>query len=117
MPYIREEDRIAVITRGPIISGELNYVITKLAIKFKDTPMTLRVFIKKSILQYLGERQSYTLFNEVMGVLECARFEYLRRMGYDLLVNESFLALEKWLYFDIIAPYEDKKKEENGDVY
>lgn len=39
---------------------------------------------------------SYTSINEVIGVLECAKLELYRR---------------------IAAPYENKKKDENGDVY
>jgi hypothetical protein len=39
---------------------------------------------------------NYNRINEVIGVLECAKLELYRR---------------------IAAPYEDKKKNENGDVY
>ncbi len=39
---------------------------------------------------------SYTNMNEVMGVFESAKLEYYRRM---------------------VAPYEDEKIKENGDVY
>ncbi len=39
---------------------------------------------------------SYKEFNAIIGVLECMKLELYRRM---------------------IAPYEDKKIEENGDVY
>lgn len=39
---------------------------------------------------------NYQNINEVIGVLECAKLELYRR---------------------IAAPYENKKKEENGDVY
>lgn len=39
---------------------------------------------------------SYTSINDVIGVLECAKLELYRRLA---------------------APYEDEKKEENGDVY
>lgn len=38
----------------------------------------------------------YQLINDVLGVLECAKLELYRR---------------------IAAPYEDKKIQENGDVY
>ena len=38
----------------------------------------------------------YAVFNRAMGVLECVRQEFYRRR---------------------IAPYEDQKKEENGEVY
>ncbi len=39
---------------------------------------------------------SYRLLNEVIGALECAKLEMYRRM---------------------VAPYEDEKIEQNGDVY
>lgn len=39
---------------------------------------------------------SYQTFNNAVGALECAKLELYRRM---------------------VAPYEDKKIEENGDVY
>lgn len=38
----------------------------------------------------------YAVFNRAMGVLECVRQEFYRRR---------------------VAPYEDQKKEENGEVY
>lgn len=49
------------------------------------------------MLNYLNRKGiSYTNMNEVVGVLECAKLELYRRM---------------------ITPYENKKIEENGDVY
>lgn len=63
-------------------------------------PGELNYFITTAILDYLrlseGCRAGYTEWNEVMGVLECVKQELYRRM---------------------IALYEDKKKEEHGDVY
>jgi len=56
--------------------GNLNYAITRL------------------IDQLYGRR--YTQMNEAMGVLECVKQEYYRRVA---------------------APYEDIKAKENGDVY
>ena len=41
-------------------------------------------------------KTSYATFNDIIGALECAKQEYYRRM---------------------IAPYEDTKIIENGDVY
>ena len=40
--------------------------------------------------------KDYAVLNQVIGVLECAKLELYRR---------------------ILAPYEDKKCQENGDVY
>lgn len=63
----------------PANAGQLNYKITQ------------------EIWEYIRDMgQSYTTYNDVIGVLECAKLELYRRM---------------------IGPYEDKKKEENGDVY
>lgn len=74
MPYIEQSRRGAL----PKTPGELNFAITKM------------------ILDYLGSDPGYSIFNEVVGVLECTKLE---------------------LYRHKIAPYEDKKKTENGDVY
>jgi hypothetical protein len=55
---------------------------------------TITIMIQK-YLQQFGDL-SYKNINEVIGVLECAKLELYRR---------------------IAAPYEDKKMEDNGDVF
>ena len=85
MPYIIKqlrkelEDGIYKCCMNIRNVGCLNYTITRLLIDY---------------LNYKGK--SYTTFNSLIGVLECAKLELYRRM---------------------VAPYEDKKKAENGDVY
>ena len=89
MPYINEKTR--EYYRGPLQIildqieglhpgvGDLNYIITKIC------------------LAYLaGTKESYAEYNNLIGVLECAKQELYRRR---------------------ILKYEDKKIEENGDVY
>ena len=78
MPYIKEEDRKALIERPPKNAGELNYYIHIL----------LNEYIKTN-----GE--SYQVYNDIMGALQGVQSEVYRRK---------------------IAPYEDKKILENGDV-
>jgi len=85
MPYIDKQERLrfdpltARLSHRVTTPGELNYVITTLC------------------LDYLEASQgSYQDFNEVIGVLECAKLELYRRA---------------------VALYEDKKIAENGDVY
>lgn len=81
MPYIKEGARWELSgqrkTENP---GELNYQLTLI------------------INEYLRRRhgRSYTGVNEVVGVLECVKQEFYRR---------------------VVAPYEDQKIKENGDVY
>lgn len=81
MPYIDQEARVRLADIGsdPETAGELNYLITRTCTNYA----TLR-----------GHR--YTTYNEIVGVLECAKLEMYRRL---------------------IGPYEDTKIEENGDVY
>lgn len=87
MPYIKMEDRpkyeealgelIGILKSQPVerIDGELNYIITRI--------------LKESYpLRYFN-------LNRAMGVLECCKLEFYRRVA---------------------APYEDIKIEENGDV-
>ena len=83
MPYIKPKDRVRysyIFENGnPMFytAGDLNYVLT--------------VLCKK----YLGDKPNYQRYNEVMGVLECAKLEIYRRC---------------------ILPYENLKIKENGDV-
>ena len=57
----------------------------------------LNYLITQNCLDYLDQTGlSYVNYNTVIGVLECAKLEMYRRA---------------------VAPYEDKKIEENGDVY
>lgn len=76
MPYIAQETREVMIK--PETPGELNYAITKLCV------------------EYLGADVSYTRINEIVGVLECAKQEFYRRVA---------------------VPLEIEKCNMNGDVY
>ena len=63
MPYIKQDKRqiLDVHAGGASAIGELNYVITKLALRF------------------LGSEPDYAAYNAVIGVLECAKQEMYRR--------------------------------------
>jgi hypothetical protein len=81
MPYITEERRKAInLGEFPQTAGELNYTITDL------------------VDAYIQHHQglTYSVVNEVIGALECAKLELYRRVA---------------------APYEDEKIKQNGDVY
>lgn len=85
MPYIEKKDRSVIdpiiepILNTNLSSGELNYVITRLC------------------LQYLANHKAnYSTMNNIIGVLECSKQEFYRR---------------------IAAPYENIKITANGDVY
>ena len=79
MPYIAQDDR-KELTYGlsPSNGGELNYTISSI------------------IAEYIAEHGlRYQNISDVIGALEGAKFEFLRR---------------------IVDPYEDQKISENGDL-
>jgi len=86
MPYIKQHDRKKfknlIENATELLSGskpgDLNYLITSI------------------VHGYVASHGiSYATYNDVIGVLECAKLELYRRK---------------------VAPYEDIKAEENGDV-
>ena len=85
MPYIEMKAREPIASYAVRIAqnvetvGELNYAISRICFEY---------LLKKGI--------SYTNINEVIGVFECAKNEFYRRVA---------------------VPYEDKKCAQNGDVY
>lgn len=81
MPYIIKGRRVVLDAEPRFFrnAGELNYVITQLC---------------RLHLSHHGTK--YDTINEVIGVLECAKQEFYRRLA---------------------APYEDTKIQLNGDVY
>jgi hypothetical protein len=88
MPYIKKEER-----------QELDKLLQPL-IDFLKTKGTEEVDgqINYTFTRVLTSlyKPRYFNYNRAMGVLECIKQEFYRRA---------------------VAPYEDKKKEENGDVY
>ena len=81
MPYIEQKRRKELSEHLPSTetAGELNYAICML------------------VQKYLNEKKkSYQHYNDVIGVLECAKLEIYRRL---------------------VAPYEEEKIKENGDVF
>lgn len=87
MPYIEKYRREEIVSESNINIdsiaswGELNFAITYM----------INRFIKNSDINL-----NYSFINSIIGVLECAKTEFYRR---------------------IAAPYEDKKIQENSDVY
>lgn len=80
MPYLETGTKALVHQFGPLDAGDLNYCITDLICKF---------LINKP-------KANYCALNEVIGVLDCVKFE---------------------LYDRIVKPYEYMKQIKNGDVY
>ena len=89
MPYISLKDRL----RFDAGLDELNRTIQDIGISNGD----LNYLMTQLARQYIGRQgKSYNTLSDVIKTFECAKLEFYRRC---------------------LVPYEDKKKEENGDVY
>lgn len=72
------------------VNGKLYYLVQQV-----ETPGDLNYIISQLVWSLFDRDPSYTKGNELIGVLEAAKLEFYRRK---------------------VAPYEDKKILENGDL-
>lgn len=117
MPYVSQEARLRLETGYPETAGELNYEITKLLIEARSEDYLFAEY-KYLITAYVDKNgKSYQTYNDIIGATMGAGLEYHRRTGklspFAILLH---VELGKF-YQDVIAPYEDGKIKENGDVY
>ena len=120
MPYITKTAR-QIIEEGGVIQtgGELNYAFTReIAKHLGYGKEELTVGLMNRIDEFVGVHgKSYTTFNTVLGALVGANLEYIRRMGPNNRVSDTFADVVAEFYGQIVGPYEDEKIKQNGDVY
>ncbi len=127
MPYIKQEYRETAMDT-PASVGQLNYAMTVRAIAFVEGRVTASEFgtylmmLVENYLEVVG--RTYQSFNDVMGVLACVPRELERRLREDFgapnrvrRFKEEVLAMSDIFYVLSVAPYEDGKIEDNGDVF
>lgn len=114
MPYLTAE-RKAELLRGQecVTPGDLTYILTKLALSGQYPQLLVECdrYLENS------RHNNYATRCEVIGSLECARQEFERRRP-NATVPASALSSAKYRWYqEKVAPYEDGKILENGDVY
>jgi len=78
----------------PYIPKELRYEV---AVRYPVTPGELNYLFTKIIRQYMVKKGlNYQTINDIIGALEGAKLEFYR---------------------EVAAPYENEKRELNGDVF
>jgi len=87
MPYIKKENR-----------PELDKLIDPIIECLKNTPV-----------EEQDGKLNYIMTRILKGVYPARYFHYNRALGVLSAIQQEF-------YRRVVAPYEDKKKEENGDV-
>jgi len=130
MPYIDQDarDRLESNHFHPRTPGELTYLITQSMLNSTGGHADLKAEIHKHVSHYIGVfGHSFGTYNAIMGSLCCAHEEYRRRGGWCATTFKP-LKLPEWrlrpvldysveFYDSVVAPYEEKKIDENGDVY
>jgi hypothetical protein len=87
MPYIKQKDRVDIIRRRNS-NGE---------VRLPQTAGELNYAITLLLLDFITKHgKSYQTFNDITGAIENCKLEFYRR---------------------VVAPYEDIKIQDNGDVY
>lgn len=116
MPYIKQEDRERAVDH-PENAGELNFAITTLVVE-EENLETFIAKVEELVSDYVERKGvNHTVGNEVVGVFMCAAAEVERR-GVNRVEHASCLIILGFnFYYNVLAPYEDQKIKENGDVY
>lgn len=91
MPYIKKKNR----EKYDKILEEVACIFSRHDLNERNIAGELNYLITSIIKTAVPFPQSYRVLNELIGVLECAKLELYRRT---------------------VAPYEDQKIQENGDV-
>ena len=116
MPYIEQHKRGEPATMVPYSVGELNYLISIAMIDATDED-AFKQSVQNIVDRYRTVHPlSYQTINDIMGATLCAAAEYNRRTGKEKLPY----ILGEWarnFYYEVAVPYENTKRETNGDIY
>lgn len=93
--------------------GELNYCFTRMMLQ-GASEAEFRSVIDKFVNR--SGPMGYRVINNVLGAATGANLERERRLGADDGSDSLWEAVLGW-YDEIAGPYEDRKIEQNGDVY
>lgn len=128
MPYVTEDIKHDLVFNGRPAKnvGELTFVLTWHALQEHTragSPFALEC-LENEIQLYLdgqaaeGYTANYALLCGVVGSLECARREFRRRRPDSYLAaDEALSEVLTSFYRHTVAPYEDTKIKQNGDVF
>lgn len=122
MPYLTQQQKDDLKKKGKPIEtpGELTYDYTLALINASTTQ--IRRSLKRTTEEFISNNpKNFSTYCSIMGSLDCTCREFIRRKSTIDISDEKKLAeLEQFsqsFYKTVIAPYEDQKIKENGDVY
>lgn len=80
MPYIKQEYRSTLDNLAEELFNELN----KLNNMSSGYAGNINYFISKLLGKLFNQKKSYSIINELIGALECTKFEFYRRIAVEL---------------------------------
>lgn len=123
MPYLIANRKAHLDSGGTMVTpGDLTYVLTKncLDAERNDDWLYLPFSLLYACTLYMEDHQhpNFATRCEVIGAIRCAALEYRRRRQDDwIAAYDALMDTEQRFYHDVVAPYEDLKINQNGDVY
>lgn len=93
MPYIKEARREQILIKKPFPTGWQKLIVIEEIQTAGELNYAITELLKSV---FKNSDQNYQAINDIIGAIEGAKVEFQRR---------------------IVAPYEDTKIKENGDVY
>ena len=111
IPYIDAESRKQIkLGRPPLTAGELNYILCIVVLSGCLTEADLM----QICMSYIGHTKcDYQHMNDVVGALDGAFREIIRRTGRWMFILPD---TKRRFQRKVVAPYEDRKIRENGDI-
>lgn len=121
MPYVTEARKAELDRRKAeaVTAGDLTYLLYKACIDDPFGWSTLKGRFDRAIDMYMPKKSEprYENYCTVLGSFDSTRRELKRRnaQGSQSARHTIDIYVDDY-YHEIVAPYEDKKIEENGDV-
>lgn len=132
MPYINAHDKAQVEAGGALDAGSLTYLLTR-ALMNSDPSVEGDVAhnLSTQVGRYADDHGElrYTHYCTIIGALTCTHREFVRRRMLDRQRRgkspipgdlQRVSQIKEYInnyYARVVAPYEDRKIRENGDVF
>jgi hypothetical protein len=127
MPYLTDQRKHDIDTnpKQPLVTaGDLTYKLTMIALECDDSNQ-FSDMVLDAIARYMPQQPRYENYAVVLGCLDSTRREIRRRENSLTVylknrINHSWYMLTLFsesYYKNVVAPYEDEKIAQNGDVF
>lgn len=121
MPYLTEQRKKEIDSNPNSVlagAGDLTYKLTRIALDCSDGGFADNIY--DAIKRYMPRQPRYENYAIVLGCLDSTRRELHRREPYSKNLagkSKRLMLFSDSYYNNVIAPYENEKIEQNGDVF